>query len=84
LLLLHALAFNPANVGRDGLQRTTGRGWTIRSFREHLLKTPARVLLHARRAVVVINDIAAYYRQCLARFMGTLRPPPVADLARAP
>ena len=78
LLLLHALAFNLANVGRRGLQHTTGQGWTIRSFREHVLKTPARVLLHARRAVVVLNDIAAYYWQGLARFLATLPPRPVA------
>jgi len=82
LLLLHALAFNLANVGREGLQQATGWGWTIRSFREHVLKTPARMLLHARRAVVVINDIAAYYWRGLARFVATLRPQPV--IARAP
>lgn len=84
LLLLHALAFNLANVGREGLAQTTHTGWTIRSFREHLLKTPARVLLHARRAVVVINDIAAYYWQGLARFLATLTPQPPTALARAP
>lgn len=84
LLLLHALAFNLANVGREGLQQTTGQGWTIRSFREHLLKTPARVLLHARRAVVVINEIAAWYWQCLGRFLATLIPQPLTRLARAP
>jgi hypothetical protein len=92
LLLLHALAFNLANVGREGLEQTTRSGWTIRSFREHLLKTPARVLLHARRAVVVINEVAAYYWQGLARFLATLTPqrattPPPARLsytARAP
>lgn len=82
LLLLHALAFNLANVGRKGMERTARSGWTIRSFREHLLKTPARVLLHARRAVVVISDIAAYHWQCLAGFLATLRPQPAA--ARAP
>jgi hypothetical protein len=82
LLVLHALAFNLANVGREGLAQTTRTGWTIRSFREHLLKTPARVLLHARRAVVVINDIAAYYWQGLARFLATLAPQPIT--ARAP
>ncbi len=84
LLVLYALAFNLANVGREGMQHTTGAGWTIRSFREHLLKTPARVLLHARRAVVVINDIAAYYWQGLARFLATLTPQPPTALARAP
>lgn len=76
LLLLHALAFNLANVGREGLEHTTRTGWTIRSFREHLLKTPARVVLHARRAVVVIHDIAAYYWQGLARFLAALTPQP--------
>ena len=84
LLVLHALAFNLANVGREGLQQGTGASWTIRSFREHLLKTPARVLLHARRAVVVINDIAAYYWQGLARFLATLTPQSPTALARAP
>ena len=39
-------------------------------------------LLRARRAVMVINDIAAYYWQGLARFLATLRPQPIA--ARAP
>jgi len=34
--------------------------------------------LHARRAVVVLNDIAAYYWQGLARFLATLPPRPVA------
>jgi len=82
LLVLHALAFNLANVGREGLEHTTCSGWTIRSFRAHLLKTPARVLRHARRAVVVLNDIAAYYWQGLARFLATLTPQPI--LARAP
>ncbi len=81
---MHALAFNLANVGRAGMQQTTGQGWTIRSFREHLLKTPARVVLHARRAVVVINDIAAYYWQGLARFLATLVPQPLTGRARAP
>ncbi|MFQ5807900.1 MAG: IS1380 family transposase [Phycisphaerae bacterium] len=84
LLILHALAFNLANLGREGLQRSTGQGWTIRSFREHVLKAPARVLLHARRAVVVINDIAAYYWQCLGRFLATLAPQPLTGRARAP
>ncbi len=84
LLLLHALAFNLANVARVGLQQVTGQGWTIRSVREHVLKTPARVLLHARRAIVVIGDLAAYHWQCLARFLATLRPQPVLHPARAP
>ncbi len=68
LLRWHAVAFNLANVGRAGMQQTTEWGWTIRSFRAHLLKTLARVLLHARRAVAAINDIAAYYWPGLARF----------------
>jgi hypothetical protein len=49
-----------------------------------LLKTPARVLLHARRAVVIINDIAAYHWQGLARFLATLTPQTPTALARAP
>ena len=84
LLVLHALAFNLANVGREGLEHTTRSGWTIRGLREHLLKTLARVLLHARRAVVVLNDIAAYYWQGLARFLTTLTPQLPTTLPRAP
>lgn len=76
LLVLYALAYNLTNVGRRGLEQATGFGWTVRSFREHLLKTPARIVLHARRAVVVINDVIAYHWQCLAQFLRGLRPVP--------
>ena len=76
LLVLYALAYNLANVGRRGLEQATGFGWTVRSFREHLLKTPARIVLHARRAVVVINDVIAYHWHGLARFLLTLHPVP--------
>lgn len=76
LLILYALAYNLANVGRRGMARTTGIGWTIRTFREQVLKTPARIVVHARRAIVVISDTVAYHWRCLARFLTALRPVP--------
>jgi len=75
-LVLYALAYNLANVGRRGLEKITGVGWTVRRFRERLLKTPARIVLHARRAWVIINDLIADHWQCLARFLRSLHPVP--------
>jgi hypothetical protein len=38
---------------------TTTAGWSPRRFRERVLRAGARILLHARRAVLVIGEGAA-------------------------
>jgi Transposase DDE domain group 1 len=58
-LLLNALAYNIMHVGRVLLAQATGCGWSLRGFRERILRVAARVLIHARQAVVVIAKPAA-------------------------
>lgn len=58
-LLLAALAYNLVHAARLLLERLTHRGWGLRSFLEQILRLPARVILHARYAVVVLNRTQA-------------------------
>jgi len=58
-LLLNALAYSLMHGVRRLLATQTRRGWRLQSVREHVLKTPARVLKHARRLTVVISRSAA-------------------------
>jgi hypothetical protein len=58
-LLLDALAYNILHVGRMLLQAATGEGWSLRRFRERLLRVAARVLVHGRRALVVVAQAAS-------------------------
>lgn len=57
-LLLNALAYNIAHAARVLLASRTHRGWSLQSLRERVLRVPARIVLHARRAVLVITDAA--------------------------
>lgn len=54
-LLLNALAYNLAHVARVLIEEATGEGWSLRRVRERVLRVAARVLLHGRRAVLVIG-----------------------------
>lgn len=58
-LLLNALAYSLMHSVRRLLATQTRRGWRLESVREHVLKTPARVLKHARYLTVVISRPAA-------------------------
>jgi hypothetical protein len=64
LLLLHLLAYEVLHSGRCVMEKITRTGWSLRRFRERVLKVGARVVLHARRATLVIAETAApYWRQ---------------------
>ena len=58
LLLLNALAYNLAHTLRALLVNETRQGWSLRRFRERVLRVPARMLLHGRRAVLVVTHAA--------------------------
>lgn len=60
LLLLNLLAYNILHVARVLLETSTHEGWSLKRLRERLLRVPARVLLHGRRAVLVIGEAAAH------------------------
>lgn len=59
LLLLNMLAYNLMHVVRTMVESSTKQGWSLKRLRERVLRIPARVLLHGRRAVVVLGQMAA-------------------------
>ena len=59
ILLLNALAFNVAHTARVLLESATNEGWSLRRMRERVLRVAARVLVHGRRAVLVIGEASA-------------------------
>lgn len=73
ILLLNAMAYNIAHTARVLLAGRTGRGWSLQSLRERLLRVPARLVLHARRAVLVITDAAGSLWRSLWASLAALR-----------
>lgn len=71
-LLLSALAYNLVHAARVLMEQATGEGWGLRRVRERVLKVPARVLLHARRVVLVIARESASLWQKLWTKLGSL------------
>jgi hypothetical protein len=59
ILLLHALAYNVAHATRTMVEAATREGWSLQRVRERVLRVAGRVLVHGRRVVLVINEIAA-------------------------
>ncbi len=51
-LLLPPRQSRGASLGR--LEDATGQGWSLSRLLERVLRVPARVLLHARKAMIVI------------------------------
>ncbi|MGH8650061.1 MAG: transposase, partial [Burkholderiales bacterium] len=78
-LLLIALAYNLAHVARCLLEEVTGQGWSLSRLVERVLRIPARILLHARRVIVVISSRSATYWRQLCVALSQLRwlPPPL-------
>jgi len=59
ILLLNALAYNVAHVARVFIEAATGEGWSLRRLQERVLRVAARVLIHGRRAILVIGEASA-------------------------
>ena len=59
ILLVNALAYNVAHAARVLVETATGEGWSLMRVRERLLRVAARVLVHGRRAILVINEVSA-------------------------
>jgi hypothetical protein len=64
-LLLNALAYNLVNATRALLQESTGEGWSLLRVRQRVLKVACRLLVHARRVILVISQQAAGYWRAL-------------------
>jgi hypothetical protein len=69
-LRLYALAYNLANTARRVTERATKSSWRLRRFRDTLLQVAGKVVLHARRVVLVIRDEVA---PLWSAFLRTLR-----------
>jgi hypothetical protein len=59
ILLLNMLAYNVAHVARLVTETATGQGWSLRRLRERVLRVAGRILVHGRRATLVISDLSA-------------------------
>ena len=75
-LLLFALAYNLANTVRRITAKATRTPWRLRRMRDTLLRTPARIVLHARRVTVVLRaEVTPLWARVL-RQIARLRPIP--------
>lgn len=59
ILLLNALAYNLAHAARVLMEAATGEGWSLMRLRERVLRVAARILVHGRRATLVIGSTPA-------------------------
>ena len=59
ILLLNALAYNVAHAARVLMETASGEGWSLIRLRERVLRVAARVLVHGRRATLVIAKASA-------------------------
>jgi hypothetical protein len=78
ILLLNVLAYQVVHAARVLLELATNEGWSMKRFRERVLRVAARVLVHGRRAVLVIGQSSAGLWEMLWMKLRRLR---VADLA---
>ena len=85
LLLLNLLAYDILHVTRLAMEKATGEGWSLQRLRERVLRVAARVLVHGRRATVVIGHAAAALWHALLLDLAFLRGAPTTRAAaRAP
>lgn len=59
ILLLNALAYNLLNAARVLFEIATKEGCSIRRVRERVLRVAGRIVTHGRRAVLIVNTVAA-------------------------
>ncbi len=61
ILLLNMLAYELVHAGRCLMEAATGEGWSLRRFRERVLRAAARVVVSGRRVIMVIGEAFARY-----------------------
>lgn len=74
LLLLYALSYNLLNTARRLMEKATGEGWSLRRFREQVLKTAVHFTLSSRQIWAWITRSAAELWQLLGRRITKLHP----------
>lgn len=73
ILLLNALAYNLAHAARALMESATGEGWSLMRLRERVLRAAARILVHGRRATLVIGKAPATLWHALWSRLATWR-----------
>lgn len=61
VLLLNILAYELVHAGRCLMEAATGEGWSLRRFRERVLRAAARVVVSGRRITMVIGETFARF-----------------------
>jgi hypothetical protein len=74
IMLLNALAYNLMHAGRVLVETETGQGWSLRRFRQTLLRVAGRLTLHAGQMVLHIHRQAFDLWEKLWPRLDTLRP----------
>ena len=72
-LLLHLLAYEAMHALRVPLEEATKQGFSLKRLREQVLKTAARLLVHARQIRVVMEKTAVRLWQPLFQRLDRLR-----------
>ena len=73
LFLLNLLGYGILHLGRVLMEQATRRGWSLRRFRERVLRVASRALRQGRRLIFVISQGATDWKrlwQRLARVSG--------------
>lgn len=73
ILILNALAYNTLHVIRTLMEAGTNEGWRIQRVRERLLRISARIVIHSRYAMFIIETAAQRYWRTLASQMSRLK-----------
>ena len=73
-LLLYGLAYNLLNTARRLMEEATDEGWSLRRFREQVLKTAMHFTLHARRVWAWLAGSAVEYWRLLGFQINHLHP----------
>ena len=76
-VLLSLYAYQLIHSLRMLMQYITFQGWSLRKVREHILKTAATIVVHARRVTVHIGHSGDKWWPTLLRHLPLLHPVPV-------
>lgn len=74
ILVLNLFAYNVMHAARVMMGDTTNEGWSLERLRERVLRIPARVLTHARRATIIFGDSNIHLWHALLRGLERLEP----------
>ena len=67
LFLLNLLGYEILHLGRVLMEQVTRRGWSLRRFRERVLRVASRALRQGRRLIFVISQGATDWKRLWQR-----------------